>query len=111
MEFKEIQGRLIQEVVAVFYRVEISLKPGVLDAEGNAASQGLRGLGFRVGRVNFSKVYAIEFNGSTAEVEEMCRRFLANPIIHDYSVEPAGEKTGGKAGGKTKAAAKSGKKK
>ncbi|MCX6767138.1 MAG: phosphoribosylformylglycinamidine synthase subunit PurS [Candidatus Micrarchaeota archaeon] len=88
------------------YRVEISLKPGVLDAEGNAASQGLRGLGFRVGRVNFSKVYLIEFNGSKAEMEEMCRRFLANPIIQDYSVEPVGVKTGGKAGAKAKAGGK-----
>ncbi len=74
------------------YRVEVSLKPGVLDAEGNAAADGLRALGFRVGRVSFSKTYLIECRCGAREVEEMCRRLLANPIINDYSIQKVKEK-------------------
>ena len=68
-------------------RVEISLKPGVLDAEGNAAAGGLRALGFKVEKVSFTKEYVIEGNFSAGDADEMCRKLLANPIIQDYNIE------------------------
>jgi len=75
-------------------RVEISLKPGVLDAEGNAAADGLRALGFKVEKVCFTKEYVIEGNFSAEDAEEMCSKFFSNPIIQDYKIEEIKEKAG-----------------
>ena len=75
-------------------RVEISLKPGVLDAEGNAAADGLRALGFKVEKVCFTKEYVVEGNFSAGDAEEMCSKFFSNPIIQDYKIEEIKEKAG-----------------
>lgn len=69
------------------FKVEVSYKPGVLDAEGNAALEALKTLGFRVSTVKTSKSYTIETSQDGRKVEEMCKKLLANPIIHDYSVK------------------------
>lgn len=42
--------------------------------------------------VHTSKLFRIELEGTdptkaVAAVEEMCRKLLANPVIHDYRVE------------------------
>lgn len=71
------------------YRVEVSFKPGVLDAEGEATREALKSLGFAVKGVKTSKVYAVEFEGGEEEVKKMCEKLLANPIIHDFKVSKA----------------------
>ena len=74
-------------------RVEIHLKRGVADPEGDNVSKALRLLGFTdVGHVRSVKVYEIEIHerGSAKArraVEEMCRKLLANPVIHDYRID------------------------
>jgi len=74
-------------------RVEIHLKRGVADPEGDNVSKALRLLGFaNVGRVAFVKVYEIEVEGRNVahvrrDVEAMCQKLLANPVIHDYRIE------------------------
>ncbi|MEM0476013.1 MAG: phosphoribosylformylglycinamidine synthase subunit PurS [Candidatus Norongarragalinales archaeon] len=68
------------------FEVRVSFKPGVLDAEGNAALDALRSLGFNASSVSTAKVYRIETSEPQARVEEMCRKLLANPIIQDYRV-------------------------
>ncbi|MFH0835203.1 MAG: phosphoribosylformylglycinamidine synthase subunit PurS [Candidatus Micrarchaeota archaeon] len=73
----------------MLYRVEVRYKKGVLDPEGNAALDALRSLGFKADAVATAKVYLIETPSSQKDVEEMCRKLLANPIIHDYSVSRA----------------------
>ena len=72
--------------------VYIKLKEGVTDPEGEATKKALNLLGFKsVKRVSSIKVFRIELEGvsreeAEREVEEMCRKLLANPVIHDYSV-------------------------
>ena len=72
--------------------VEIFLKKGVADPEGDATLKALRLLGFsNVRSVGSAKLFRIHLDESdaakaTAEVEEMCRRLLANPVIHDYRI-------------------------
>jgi len=72
--------------------VEIFLKKGVADPEGDATQKALRLLGFaNVGAVHSAKRFLIRVDEADAdkartEVEEMCRKLLANPVIHDYSV-------------------------
>jgi len=72
--------------------VEILLKKGVADPEGDATFKALKLLGFAsVAGVHSAKVFRIEIQEAdaaraTASVEEMCRKLLANPVIHDYRI-------------------------
>jgi len=70
-------------------RIEVGLKPGHSDPEGEMTSQSLRELKYLVKSVSVSKVYEVYFEASSKEdagkqVDEMCRRLLANPTKDDY---------------------------
>ena len=69
------------------FKIEVTYKPGVLDAEGNAALEALKTLGFHVADVKTSKVYTVETPHDIKKVEEMCKKLLANPIIQDYFIK------------------------
>ena len=75
-------------------RVYVTPKKGILDPQGATVERALPALGFNgVSEVRIGKF--IEFGmqpeaGATraqveAEVDDMCRRLLANPIIEDYT--------------------------
>jgi len=66
-------------------RVVIFLKPGVLDAQGQAVAEGLRTLGFEVEGVRVGKAIELVVPDD-AQVPEMCARFLANPLIEEWEV-------------------------
>ena len=71
-------------------RIEVSLKPGHSDPEGEMTSQSLNELKFSTKKVNVSKVYTVFFEAKNMQeaekaVEEMCRRLLANPTKDNYS--------------------------
>ncbi len=73
-------------------RIEVSLKPGHSDPEGEMTARSLRELNYPVEKVNVSKVYAAILEAeSRAEaekmVDEICRRLLANPTKDDYKFE------------------------
>ena len=73
-------------------RVEVRLKKGVTDPEGDNVHKALTLLGFKGLRaVHSSKLFLIDLTTKDAttarkEAEEMCRRLLANPVIHDYAI-------------------------
>jgi len=72
-------------------KVEIGLKPGHSDPEGETTKDSLAELNYPVKSVKVSKVYEIHLEASSLEkarrqVEEMCRRLLANPIKDDYTI-------------------------
>lgn len=84
-------------------RITITLKPGVLDAPGQAVLQGLRTLGHdqvsavRVGR--YLELIVPE-SISLADLDQMCERFLANPLVEEWRIDDprrtpvgAGERT------------------
>ncbi len=74
------------------WEVRIGYKPGVQDTEGESTLRGLKTLGFeKVKTVHASKVYRIEGDYSKGEVEEMCRRLLANPVSQNYTIEEVKE--------------------
>lgn len=81
-------------------RIEVKLKPAVLDPQGKAVLNALRGLGFdRVTDARVGKLVELAVEGeSPEEVEseagEMCRRLLSNPVIEDSSVEVVEERNG-----------------
>jgi phosphoribosylformylglycinamidine synthase len=75
-------------------RVYITPKKGILDPQGVAIERSLPALGFdgvsdvRVGK--FIELQVAVPTGTQAdeartEVDEMCRKLLANPIIEDYT--------------------------
>jgi len=74
-------------------RVHVTLKPGVLDPQGQAIAHALGTLGFAgIGDVRQGKVIEIELaetNPAAAEasVREMCEKLLANTVIENYRVE------------------------
>ena len=76
-------------------RVQVFLKPGVLDVQGKAIEGALHGLGFPgVDHVRVGKTIECDLAGSDAaaaedEVKAMCERLLANTVIESYRVEVA----------------------
>src|SRR5438094_10678978 len=72
-------------------RIIVTLKPGVLDAQGQAVQQGLRALGYEsVGGVRVGKCIelAVPDEMPPETLDAMCERFLANPLIEEWRVEP-----------------------
>jgi phosphoribosylformylglycinamidine synthase subunit PurS len=70
-------------------------KPGILDAQGEAVGSALGHLGFdvldaRVGKVIDLELEAANEAAARAEVEQMCERLLANPLIESFEVEIVG---------------------
>jgi phosphoribosylformylglycinamidine synthase len=77
-------------------RIFVTLKDGVLDPQGKAIGHALAGLGFGgVGDVRQGKLIEIDLpsakdeSSARAQVEDMCRKLLANPVIEDFRVELA----------------------
>jgi phosphoribosylformylglycinamidine synthase len=72
------------------YRAEvrIELKPGVADPEGANTKKALELLGFRgVKAVKSVHAFSLDVDAANegeakAQVEEMCKRLLVNPVIH-----------------------------
>ena len=74
-------------------RVEVRLKPGVLDPQGKAIGNALAHLGFiGVGEVRQGKLIEIELAetdpaAARSQIEAMCRELLANPVVENYAIE------------------------
>ena len=78
-------------------RIEISLKLGHTDPEGETTARALRELNYAVRTANISKVYVLTLEAKSksqakTQVEEMCRRLLANPTKDNYKFEIEEEK-------------------
>ncbi|MQP64460.1 phosphoribosylformylglycinamidine synthase subunit PurS [Niveispirillum sp. SYP-B3756] len=77
-------------------KVIVTLKNGVLDPQGKAIGHALTNLGFEgVGEVRQGKLIELEVAETDpakakAQIEEMCRKLLANTVIENYSVELVG---------------------
>jgi phosphoribosylformylglycinamidine synthase PurS subunit len=72
-------------------RIEVCLKPGHSDPEGETTAGLLKELGYRVDSVNMSKVYSIVLEAASRreaemKAEEMCKLLLANPTKDDYTI-------------------------
>jgi phosphoribosylformylglycinamidine synthase len=78
-------------------QVEVRLRPGIADPQGSTIERSLPTLGFdgirdvRVGKSIRFVIEAASEAAARAEVDELCERFLTNPVIEDASVviEPA----------------------
>ena len=74
-------------------RIHVRLKPGVLDPQGQAIGNALRGLGFDgVEEVRQGKLIELELaegdpEAARSKLDAMCRTLLANPVIETYAIE------------------------
>jgi phosphoribosylformylglycinamidine synthase subunit PurS len=74
-------------------RVEIAHLPGIADPQGATVERSLPALGYdNVSNVRIGKSIRFEIDASDeaaarAQVDEMCHRLLANPVIEAYEIE------------------------
>ena len=71
-------------------RVFVTLKPGVLDPQGKAIHHALEGLGFGgVADVRAGRFIELDVADGTSDsdIEEMCRKLLANTVIENFRIE------------------------
>ena len=77
----------------VIAKVTIELKEGVADPEGMNTKKTLKLLDWDVEDVKSGKIFEIDLGDkyteeeAVEEVDEMCRRLLANPVIQTYDIE------------------------
>ncbi|MBN8548869.1 MAG: phosphoribosylformylglycinamidine synthase subunit PurS [Deltaproteobacteria bacterium] len=73
-------------------QVLVRLKGGVLDVQGKAIERGLADNGFqdlnniRVGKLIELDVEAASEDSARKQVETVCQKLLANPIIENYEI-------------------------
>ena len=73
-------------------RVFVTLKHGVLDPQGKAIHHALDDLGFAgVNDVRAGKLIELDLADDVldSEIEEMCRKLLANTVIENFRIEKA----------------------
>ncbi len=71
-------------------KIEVFLKKGVLDPQGETIKRALHTLGYKsIKDVRQGKVFYIELDGDNPEgvLEEIARRVLSNPVIEDFKWE------------------------
>ena len=77
-------------------RVHVTLKPGVLDPQGQAIAHALGSLGFggindvRQGKMIELELTETDEDSARSSVEAMCQKLLANTVIEDYRIEVGG---------------------
>ena len=72
--------------------VEVRLRPGIADPQGATIQRALPALGFdgvqevRVGKAIRFNVEAVDEAAARRQVDDLCQRLLANPVIEDTAV-------------------------
>ncbi|MGI9604148.1 MAG: phosphoribosylformylglycinamidine synthase subunit PurS [Acidimicrobiales bacterium] len=72
--------------------VEVQLRPGIADPQGSTIERSLSALGFdgiegvRVGKSVRFAIDAADEQTARTQVDELCERFLTNPVIEDAVV-------------------------
>ena len=76
-------------------KIKVTLKNGVLDPQGKAIEGALGSLGFSgIEHVRQGKYFEIDLRNSDrakakAELDDICRKLLANTVIENYEIELA----------------------
>jgi phosphoribosylformylglycinamidine synthase subunit PurS len=74
-------------------RIYVTLRPSVLDPAGTAVQSGLKHMGYdnveqvRIGKYVEVKLQAIDEATAKQQLDQMCDRLLANPVIENYRFE------------------------
>ncbi|WP_072622107.1 phosphoribosylformylglycinamidine synthase subunit PurS [Spirulina major] len=74
-------------------RIYVTLRPSVLDPAGVAVCSGLHQLGYeavesvRIGKYIEVALDAVDQGEASQQLDQMCDRLLANPVIENYRFE------------------------
>lgn len=74
-------------------RIYVTLRPSVLDPAGTAVRSGLEHMGYhdvesvRIGKYIEVTLNAADENQARQQLDAMCDRLLANPVIENYRIE------------------------
>ncbi len=74
-------------------KVFVTLKKEVLDPQGDTVRKGLHTMGYRqVDDVRVGKYIEVKLSASSLpdakdQINEMCAKLLANPVIEEYRIE------------------------
>ncbi|MCX5657128.1 MAG: phosphoribosylformylglycinamidine synthase subunit PurS [Candidatus Omnitrophica bacterium] len=77
--------------------ISVTLKRTVADPQGLTVKHALESLGYKnLGEVRVGRLVVVDLNSkdkekARQEIEEMCKKLLANPIVEDYRFELKGE--------------------
>lgn len=72
--------------------IAVTLKRGLLDAQGKTVKSALESLGFKgITGVRIGKHIEIELDGRSAasvksDLDRMCKKLLANPVVETYHI-------------------------
>ncbi len=76
-------------------RVLIRPKAGILDPQGEAVERALPALGFAdVARVHVGRLIELDVE-DPGELEAMCEKLLANPLVEDYEIQLLADEAAG----------------
>ena len=84
-----------------YVRVDVSHLPGILDPQGAQVQRALPALGFDgVTKVSIGKMIELEVDAASeaaarSEVESMCEKLLANPVIEQFQIHVASTRPDG----------------
>jgi phosphoribosylformylglycinamidine synthase subunit PurS len=74
------------------YEIYVTYKQGIFDPPGATAERALANLGYEgIEEVKIGKYIRVAGDISEQQVEEMCQKLLANPVIEDYRIETVEE--------------------
>ncbi len=78
-------------------KIEVSLKPGHSNPEGETTARLLAELGYKVQAVDVSKVYTVFLDAQSlseakGKAEEMSKRLLTNPTKDNYTINVVEQK-------------------
>ena len=74
-------------------KIFVTLKNGVVDPQGITIKGALESLGYKgIASVRLGKYIQVELNTrdekeAEKDIEEMCKKLLANPVIENYEYE------------------------
>jgi phosphoribosylformylglycinamidine synthase subunit PurS len=76
-----------------YARIYVTLRSSVLDPAGTAVESGLKQMGYtgveevRIGKYIEMKLTATDETDAKTQLDQMCDRLLANPVIENYCFE------------------------
>lgn len=77
-------------------RIEIRLKPGILDAEGRTIERAIRRFGIEATNTRKGKLIEFDIKGKNKReviprIQKLAKDFLINPLTEEFTMEIKGE--------------------
>ncbi|MDR1775191.1 MAG: phosphoribosylformylglycinamidine synthase subunit PurS [Actinomycetes bacterium] len=73
------------------YEILVTYRTGIFDPAGETARRGLEQIGFTgVDKVSIGKFIQLDADATPDEVQVMCEKLLANPVIEDFAIKSVG---------------------